>query len=360
MRPTLLIGLGGQGRAILENIKNRLQELGPNALLEGPLGFLYIDTDSDGWQETPPHEKVHLSTDDVATVLETPPFPIENWWQGPADALGQLAAGTHGYRPYGRLAFFKHFENLRTRLDAAHARIRDPQMVFSSSFQVDLEQPTDVFLITSTGGGTGGGILLDLAFLLRQQFRGHGINLQAFLLGPTPEEEEGGANTYALLKEINHFSYGAYTDLEWGRGLKLPLPPFDSCYLMLTPPTPDGAASRVLMESVITDLVEGELSDAKRNLRVNLKQYNSRVFDVEHGNFSQQFICRYSSLGQTVWRVPYGRLRSVAALQMAQDVVRSWFGPRAPWTPDLPGLISSLGSDVEQLQRWSGDRKSVV
>lgn len=83
-------------------------------------------------------------------------------------------------------------------------------------------QPLQVFLTASACGGTGAGMILDAAAMVRHFFRTRGENprIFLFLLGPTvyfedprismreDQRDRMRASTYALLKELNHFAEG--------------------------------------------------------------------------------------------------------------------------------------------------------
>jgi hypothetical protein len=84
-------------------------------------------------------------------------------------------------------------------------------------------QPIQVFLTASACGGTGAGMILDAAALVRHFFRtrvGENPRIFLFLIGPTAFFEDPSislrddqrdrmrASTYALLKELHHFAQG--------------------------------------------------------------------------------------------------------------------------------------------------------
>src|SRR4029079_16677580 len=70
-----------------------------------------------------------------------------------------------------------------------------------------------VYLVASTAGGTGSGMFLDLAYLVRHVLRKLGYNdpevVGVLLLPPpdrSPAKQLGVANTYADLAELYHYS----------------------------------------------------------------------------------------------------------------------------------------------------------
>lgn len=83
-------------------------------------------------------------------------------------------------------------------------------------------QPLQVFLTASACGGTGAGMIIDAAALVRHFFRTRGENprIFIFLIGPdvffedpaislrTDQRDRMSASTYALLKELHHFAQG--------------------------------------------------------------------------------------------------------------------------------------------------------
>ena len=152
---------------------------------------------------------------------------------------------TEGLRPLGRLALIDHaaevFESLRKAVGAMLA----PDALARSLTETGLEAGDDgvqVFVISSISGGTGSGMVIDLAYAVRTvlaefhrpDHRVHGV--LAHSTGRNPSARDVAiANTCACLAELEHFHRaGGYpADPEW----KIPpsvtaAPVFDESYLV--------------------------------------------------------------------------------------------------------------------------------
>ena len=131
----------------------------------------------------------------------------------------------------------------------ANTKVRDPlaaeRMMKSALLkdlgvlaQVEFNQPTNVYIVCSIAGGTGSGMLMDMAFLVKDVFQEGNLTTSCFLVFPdhfgAVTNEKMRANSYALLKELNHYSYGTpFFEVEWSKGgkSKVPIPPFDYTYV---------------------------------------------------------------------------------------------------------------------------------
>ena len=87
------------------------------------------------------------------------------------------------------------------------------------------------------------------------------------------------------------------------------------------------ATQELLAEAIFLDFRQGEFSDHKRSVRVNLKQYMSKTFDYEHPRFKQKFIQRYGSLGLSSLQLPHSRIINACSAKLAAAVVQSWLEP---------------------------------
>ena len=221
IRPSLIIGLGYAGIHSLVHAKRLLSERGDRADL-GQLHFLGIDTADELFFPSPRAGLVALESHERLT-LDAPlepliaddaiaPAPRHGWLDAPALSAGgvrpDLHRGTGLLRQLGRLALLENRDALEARLgpllDGLIARAGDRGL--------------DLIITAGSGGGTGGGAVLDLCWLLRHllEQRGYGDSAtNLFLSAPQarqtldtlPEERAmRQANHRALLAELDRFS----------------------------------------------------------------------------------------------------------------------------------------------------------
>lgn len=383
IRPTLIIGLGGTGGDVVMRIRRRFYET-YGSLAEFPIvGYLWLDTDRSekhilsreirDFVRLTDTERLMMTINDTTAITQNLKEPgyqhIDKWWYPGLNALGQMNEGAGQIRAYSRLAFFHHYAAIRAAIVDANKRIRDPlaqeRMMKSEVLkdqgllaQVEFQQPTNVYLVTSIAGGTGSGMLLDVGFLVKDVFQEGQVSICSFLVLPdhfgSVTNERMKANSYALLKELNHYQYGVDNfEVEWNRGTtsRIPIPPFDYTYIFDNhnasgqvtggQPNSQELIFELLADSIFKDFSHGDFADHKRSARINLRQYMNKSFDYEHPRFKQSFIQRYGSLGMASIMVPHARIITACAHRLAADIVDRWGGLSANQfnDADLPRFV---------------------
>jgi eukaryotic-like serine/threonine-protein kinase len=163
-----------------------------------------------------------------------------------------------GVRALGRLAFLDNYRAIKRRLEDELRACADPDALAKATRETGLELRTTVprvYLVASLAGGTGGGMILDLAYTTRHVLRQLGyarLEVIGVLLLPTPGTAPGRSqalgNAYAALTELNHFAapetrftvrYDT-TDPAGPGPVNDDAPPFKRCVLL---PLPEGAES---------------------------------------------------------------------------------------------------------------------
>ncbi len=209
-RPTLFIGVGGTGTRVLARLERRL-----NDRLVGSARdcFPMLVMDSDGRDLTEvthsagvlrrveesltlPLRKTQDYRDDSRRILE---WLSRRWlYNIPRSQL------TEGMRPLGRLALIDHADQAFGRIKAALVRLQK---------NVTAAQPAPrVVVVAAISGGTGGGMVADVAFAARQildelnQPEAEVLTLLAHGTTRNPQQQElAGANAVATLTELQHF-----------------------------------------------------------------------------------------------------------------------------------------------------------
>ena len=144
---------------------------------------------------------------------------------------------TRGYRPLGRLAIVDHVDKVLTLIDQ-----KLEQLAAITSGAANQEAPeTRVVLLVGMGGGTGSGMVIDLANAVRSRLQATGRRgqVQGVLVCTCLENTNASplsvANTYALLSELQFVSkYGnrsAHSETSSLHQLESAHRPFDLIYL---------------------------------------------------------------------------------------------------------------------------------
>lgn len=251
-RPTLIIGLGGTGAAVLRRLKQRMRRSFSGDHLK-VFQFLAIDTTA---QEVPEGETpldagefLYLGALDAADLishLSENPY-IARWWPGGLDRPYRprfSGVGASRVRPVGRLVLFNYMSSVI--LPAIAARLKTATEV-NAQHGVGATS-IKIYIVCSLAGGTGSAMLIDVAYCARML----ALRCQptAFVTGvlvlddaftdraqTTNTASEYSANAFAALRELNYFAQTRrfrehYDDLTDTEELADGYPPLDMSYLV--------------------------------------------------------------------------------------------------------------------------------
>jgi hypothetical protein len=253
LRPTLFLGVGGLAARVERRLRRRLYERFGDLAAVPAIQMLLVDTD--------PKTAVQATQGDHASCLEareTVTLPLRRPQDYREEAEKHLewlsrrwlynvprSLQTEGLRPLGRLALMDHAGEVFQSLRRAIGAMTSPDALAESSKQAGLEAGDDapqVFVISSICGGTGSGMVIDLAYAVRMVLAEfHCANQRVYGVlthstGRNPSAADVAvANTCACLTELEHYHRaGGYAgDPEW----RLPpsvagSPVFDETYLV--------------------------------------------------------------------------------------------------------------------------------
>ncbi|MGE0492755.1 MAG: tubulin-like doman-containing protein [Vulcanimicrobiota bacterium] len=316
VRPGLILGLGRLGGEVIEAVSERLDEIYGQQRL-GCLSYFHLPLDSEprlSEGDTLTLRFRHQSHDDVA-----------HWWY-PGWAQ---RPGSRPIRAHGRLLLVDNYQTLREASRNAESRCRDPIGVNPPGFEVDLGQPTCIYLVSNLQL-VESGLLLDLAFLLRQTLGPHRISLEGLFVphmseGTGYEERRQRANLYAFFKELNHYSSAsAPLVVDWfpGRSFALSPPVLDTCLFL----EPGPAICSELAEQIVKDYTSGPFAAQRRSLRVNLRQLAGRKGESQRESLIQSFACRFGGARLGAIGLGHRRLYQACTTRLAASVVQRWTG----------------------------------
>ncbi len=148
---------------------------------------------------------------------------------------------TRGYRALGRLALVDHFDKAQALIERKIAQLAD-----GNGKTGDQQEPTElrIVLLAGMGGGTGGGMIIDLANLARSRLQSLGRRgvvecvLVCGCVGNAHASPLSVANTYALLTELQFTSVfgnqGVQAESRSLQQLESRYRPFDLVYCIAT------------------------------------------------------------------------------------------------------------------------------
>ncbi|MGB9638014.1 MAG: tubulin-like doman-containing protein [bacterium] len=325
--PTIIIGLGGTGLKVIYRLKTSI----PSEILEkGLLKFLVIDSDKNDpmISELQADEYINIGVPGVASIIsnldsEAAKF-IRPWF--PSNLPFKVVSGDEGakqFRAMGRLYLFKNIDKIYNTIDRTVKSLRAKFADISN-----VSKTLNVFLISSTCGGTGSGILLDTAYLVRHIIEVENANpclIKGILVLPTafhpfPISDESErknifANGFATIKEIDYYmnpnletTYNVkYTE---NKEISSNKSPFDVCYLIddENEEFPIGGLDDTLdaiaesLSVLLTAGVGTSIKSAEDNLYTILTT-NQKSQPYSHKNYL------YSSFGTSSIIYPYEKIK---------------------------------------------------
>jgi hypothetical protein len=260
--PALVIGLGRLGLSVLSRVREALYEyFGPPEVLP-QLRLLYIDTDPETIREAGQGDPDQvLSPGEVLQARLKRAFdylkpaagrPRLDAWLDPGmvHRIPRSNPVTKGLRALGRLAFVDNYPAVSRRIHAELQACTDAQALAEAEQRTHLGKRSNrprVYVVTSLAGGTGSGMFLDLAYVVRRLLKQMGYprpEVVGLFLLPAADQTAlrplSLANAYAALTELNHFSspeviFSAHYD-EAERPIADRDPPFSRCILLPLPP----------------------------------------------------------------------------------------------------------------------------
>lgn len=376
--PTLFIGIGGTGKEVLLRLRRLVVERYGSLAALPFMQFVHMDTDTTAAAkeqydlrggDDPLHDEVQFKpseridlTIDGGTgkyVEHINAYPhIKRWFptSGKIADLGNLGKGAGQIRLASRLGFYHapNFSKIGSRLEQVRGRLRDPAILHTVGdlgFEFDA-QGMNIFAVCSIAGGTGGGVFLDMGFLLQRYFP-DAERVGILMLPSFFRDYAGGtrvrANGYAALVELNHYSFGNLFHANWDGTTPLAIqpPPFTTTYLVdglneaglvIGSSGKEYDAYQMVSEILFQDYSMGAFAGMKRATRVNLVNFNLNVYTHnflnaalhtgDHGNnktvVGETYPTRFGSFGLATIYFPSDRLHSACGARLATDVLEFW------------------------------------
>ena len=226
LRPTLFVGIGGTAGFVLRRLRRRLHDRFGSPDNVPIMQMLLIDTDHSSLM-TRSEARCELTP---AETLAVPLRKPQEYREESLEILQWLSRRwlyniprslkTEGLRPLGRLAMVDHANALFTRLREALAKVVAPESIGKAERTTGkkLRQSIPrVFVVASISGGTGSGMVLDVAYMLRMLMAEMGVSdegLCSVFAHSTQRNASAKdlavANAYACLSELRHFAMQNY------------------------------------------------------------------------------------------------------------------------------------------------------
>jgi hypothetical protein len=357
---TLCIGLGGTGRDVLMQIRRLIIDRYGKLDAVPVVSFVHIDADKGAGNLSglstgstyrgenilfKPAERVITTMtsqeiDELVRGLErrgefdsSSPYEHIGQWLPPQliRNVKAIEDGAGGIRPVGRLSFFHNYRKIREAIQTAENRTRGHERILLDR-GLSIQPGLNIFVVGSLCGGTGSGMFLDVAYSLRHAYGdienqtiGYWI-ASPELYGNTPSMN---ANTYAALKELNHYAasntrFKACYDPQQLVNVDSDRPPFDFTYIISNKTASDykiteqSKLSNVIAHKIFLDFGD-ELTTVIKSQKDNFKDKLTRL-----DNHPRRNVQRYLTFGLAKIYVPQERIVQIALNKIRQRLIAFW------------------------------------
>ena len=377
-RPALIVGLGGTGQWVLTWLKRDLL-LSNNGEMPSNVRLLSIDTSTQleagtsrvtashkeegaevGGVTLGKSEFIYVGGDSrpVALSVKAGKLPqigkwyhAQRWLDSQAPAAFILDDGAGRIRQFGRMAVYKDIlgQEANSQIWRAFGSAMD-----SISAMTSEQRRLEIMVVGSFAGGTGSGMFLDIALILRLLAQQKGIHhvLRGIFALPgvftNAPSRSMKAHTFAAWRELNRFMVInsdfpmpliEYVENNRNFHVRPDQRIFDAAYLV------DGARNKQPLAS-----------EAKTGVFPMIAEMISAVLDAEAGqaytnwvftNLAPEYAKRpetplYSVLGAYTVQVPAHFVQELSSHQFGQDILLSLLAPRA--RPDDAERLVALGA----------------
>lgn len=379
MTPTVVIGLGGTGKEILIKIRRMIVESYGSLDAFPIVSFLHIDTEQNAKVSEPQmvlkqdislrsKEQVWAKVEDAKAILNklSSYDYLAEWFPPQLKGTDSILAGAGQIRALGRLAFTLNYQRIKEAFSKAKSEIIGREKFMLDRWKVQLDKGVNIFVVCSLSGGTGSGMLADMAYNLRDWVPPSDLpQTSAYLVLPGAFSGLGDrvvANAYAALMELNHYSRSEtrfesqYSTSPSDRisSQSAQDVPFNFCYLV-------GNSNDKVTFAKLSDVFEMVAQNIFLDFSSGFSQYKKLVRDnirkqwasPDALGYPQNFI----SFGLSGVQFPAERVLNACALRLSGQMINWWFNPTpAPTamrdlikTQVLPELRLAESSNEHQL-----------
>ncbi|MEN9207524.1 MAG: tubulin-like doman-containing protein, partial [Gloeomargarita sp. GMQP_bins_14] len=349
MTPTIVVGLGGTGKEVLMKIRRMIVETYGSLDALPIVSFLHIDTEQNAKVSEPqvvlkqdislrPVEQVWAKVDNAKAILNriADYDYLMEWFPPELAGTDAILAGAGQIRALGKFAFTVNYQTIKNAFAHARARILGHEKFMLDRWGVQLDKGINIFIVCSLSGGTGSGMVLDMAYNVRDWVPPSDLpQTCAFLVLPGAFSGLGDrviANAYAALMELDHYSRPhTRFETQYSNNMADRISsqnaqdtPFSFCYLVgnsndkVTLPTLE-AVLEMVAQNIFLDFSSG-FSQYKKLVRDNIRKHWASPDPL---GFPQSYI----TFGLSSIQFPVQRVLNACASRLAVALVDWWANP---------------------------------
>ncbi|MDR0454964.1 MAG: hypothetical protein LBH05_09160 [Deferribacteraceae bacterium] len=380
--PILVVGIGGTGCKSLIMLKSMVVEriASENGELPGNIQFFAIDTDKTDIGNHI-HNGVSFTENEICvitpenlgsiysqTVGNMKEYPHIASWLSPNIELKDVLNGAGGIRQAGRLLLF-------SKISEVIRDLRNKITVISQN--IPEKEYANVFISAGVSGGTGSGMFIDIAYIIRKLLGSRASRIVGNIFlpdinllkvkGDYAATQRLQTNSYAALKELDYLinirnKNGAfeqrYADLTVSTEDKIFSSPFDIAHLISskdengTPSMKDERAMLTAAE-ITFNFIAGEKNYSNEN-GFMLSQYCSNVQNDQNqyaNNQNTPINYHYTAIGSSSFSIPMDNILNYLAHKMFSKMYELHL--HTPGKSDVENLLKQLGIDKESMMnKW--------
>lgn len=319
MYPTVIIGIGGSGKLVCKFLKKYFAERFPKEWTNPSTGLPHIINIT--IIETEPGKEKEESQlpdlPDIPTIaayidektlkaMQKKSFlnknPRINEWLFPNLPIEEIIGGAGQIRQAGRLAFFRHraaYGKIKEAITTAINSVKSDEAInltnLYSKGKIKIPNRTPrCCIITSVCGGTGSGMLLDIAGIVKN------LDVRTNLIAFLPKMFESVidlpesiwqlySNTYATLKEVNHYmtsgKWEVWYDTKKMDGVKLQKKLFDYSFLVEKESETVDLKDRLHVSPLVGEFLFWMISELQYSLHTSTDVNTYKYIDIETNNW---------------------------------------------------------------------------
>lgn len=326
-KPTIFIGIGSSGLYVLEQLQNFCYE---NTGKNKPDGveYLYLETNKENMPSVTVLKnsirRVYISLANMETMVRElrERKHLSTGWLPPEEHVLDAGIGAGGIPSCGRLALWgsnTEGNNLTNVIDAIRYAYTN---VGSHTVTLQDNAAPTVFITGSLTGGTGSGVFLDIAYLIRNIIVDIKELFGLLLLPPKPNNFAGNeiiyANAFGALTALKHFNepdnpYEANLPNEYK--LKYSHPPFEL-----------GQFISQSYNAALPDIhsLGGLYRIAGLYLFLNMVGLRAKRMERLVDSKGNMQIGKNSTFGLSAIQYPKSQIKEAIALEFGSDLLRKW------------------------------------
>lgn len=323
MASNLFIGIGTTGLQVLEEIQQNYYEFTGQNCPENTK-YLFFETDVSRKPRHTSSGKTSISDHPLSLKNHEASIRdlksnghIDSEWVPPVNVVLNNEEGAGGLPAYGRLSFWGHgnYNMVKSVIKDAYHRIRG-------------QEDTQIYIIGSLSGGTGSGLCIDIAYLVREITRCS--NIKGIFLLP-PESQKGVNNVlffnaYSALLGINYYSdLNNKYKITWPDGTEYESesPPFQ--YVSVLTPDFDGARASLRNVNELIRVVGIQLFQFILDSEIpGISSFQNLLSRRRVDSTSNNRIDKYISAGSAMIEYPKSRITEIMALDITREILNLW------------------------------------